>query len=157
MKRKYINQDPESGQTYPAMQETQHTPPPWHLGDTDDVNNIYEPESGDLIAECRLDGDSAFIVKAVNSLEEHEAKIFRYERLIKTHLDNEEELKAHWQHWKKEAQMLADRVKKQNGIVQALMGACITVLQSIKNKGLYHEMKVSVTFLEDAIKQAQGE
>jgi hypothetical protein len=77
MKKKYISQDEESGQTYPAMQESEpkHTPTPWHMMSQEGYNASHgrEYEIADQItngiwtAHCQSNKDAEFIVLAVNS------------------------------------------------------------------------------------------
>jgi len=90
MKRKYISQDPDSGQTYPAMQEnktkevpvesfnlpsgklSQHTPTPWtatKFGDTK-ATSLYADGGTVSLGNIKSKDDAEFIVSAVNS---HEA------------------------------------------------------------------------------------
>lgn len=75
MKRKYISQDQESGQTYPAMQEVKHTPTPWKIaGDnyiiTDDytiaLTNVGTRHS---VVESIDKANAAFIVRAIAQAE----------------------------------------------------------------------------------------
>lgn len=68
MKKQHLSTPNGCRKNCPAC-ASEHTPTPWHCGDgsAEDANNIYDPESGELLAEVHLDGDAAFIVRAVNS------------------------------------------------------------------------------------------